>query len=205
MNVKVFFNLVLICLLSACGGYITNTTVDEIYKPPSRTIETRIKSEEAGNTTGDNIHNYMDRLAVKVQTSEGITVVPYKEGFRVIINSELLFSGASHTVQDAPKCVALFKTIKESPYVDYLMEVHTDGEGTRYYNQSLTERRAESLKKLLTDINFPLDRLEIKAYGEDQPIAENSFEWGKYLNRRVEVGVFASEKLKELAKKGPVQ
>ena len=204
MSPKLLFSLSIALFLSACGGYVTNTTVEQQSEPPSRTMETMLKSEEVGNVAGEHIHNYMKDLAAKVETSEGITLVPYKEGFRVIVNSGLLFAEESHTLKDAPKCEAVIDAIKKSPHTKYLLEIHTDGIGSRYYNQFLSERRAESLKDKFKEMNFPMERLVVRAYGEDQPIAENSYEWGKYLNRRVEIGVFASQELKQLAANGPV-
>jgi len=74
---------------------------------------------------------------------------------------------------------------------------HTDNRGSAAYNQKLSDRRAKSVMKwLVTRGEIDADRLEAKGYGMDQPVAENTSEEGRALNRRVQfkiVGVAKRE------------
>ena len=64
---------------------------------------------------------------------------------------------------------------------------HSDSDGDDDYNLALSDKRAKSVMRYLTD-NGQVDaaRLKAKGYGESKPIAENTSEEGKQTNRRVE-------------------
>jgi len=59
-------------------------------------------------------------------------------------------------------------------------------EGTAAHNLRLSKDRANSVKTYLVNSGVDAKRLKIKAYGETHPIADNSTEEGRVLNRRVE-------------------
>jgi OOP family OmpA-OmpF porin len=64
---------------------------------------------------------------------------------------------------------------------------HTDWIGTEGYNQALSERRADTVKKYLTRKGVDANRITTHAYGETKPVAPNDTTEGRALNRRVEV------------------
>lgn len=66
---------------------------------------------------------------------------------------------------------------------------HTDSMGDDAFNRALSQRRADSVKKYLTDKGVAADRLEAKGYGEAQPIADNKTKAGRQENRRVELKI----------------
>lgn len=86
---------------------------------------------------------------------------------------------------DEIKRVADF--MKKYPTTTAVIEGHTDNVGTADYNMKLSQRRAESTVKYLTD-NFGIEasRLSAKGYGLTRPIADNATEEGKQRNRRTE-------------------
>jgi outer membrane protein OmpA-like peptidoglycan-associated protein len=69
------------------------------------------------------------------------------------------------------------------------VEGHTDAIGTDAYNQGLSERRANSVKKYLVEHGVDGSRLSTVGYGESRPIASNETREGRALNRRVELNV----------------
>ena len=77
--------------------------------------------------------------------------------------------------------------LEEDTTATYEISGHTDATGTEAYNQGLSERRANSVMKWLTDNGIGADRLEAKGYGELAPKYDNSTKEGRKLNRRVEI------------------
>jgi len=59
-------------------------------------------------------------------------------------------------------------------------------EGTAAYNMRLSKDRANSVKTYLVNSGVDAKKLKVKPYGETHPIADNSTEAGRVLNRRVE-------------------
>ncbi len=63
---------------------------------------------------------------------------------------------------------------------------HTDSLGTEAYNQALSLRRADSVRRFLIEQGISADRLLTEGFGELRPIANNETEEGRATNRRVE-------------------
>ncbi len=63
---------------------------------------------------------------------------------------------------------------------------YASSEGTAAHNMRLSKDRANSVKTYLVNSGVDAKRIKVKAYGETNPIADNSTEDGRILNRRVE-------------------
>jgi len=69
---------------------------------------------------------------------------------------------------------------------------HTDSVGTDAYNQRLSERRANAVRDVLVNQHgLDASRVDAVGYGESRPVADNSTEEGRAINRRVEAEVEA--------------
>jgi outer membrane protein OmpA-like peptidoglycan-associated protein len=80
--------------------------------------------------------------------------------------------------------------LKDNPSIKVEIGGHTDAVGSESARQKISEKRAESAKKYLMDkFNIPGDRLMIKGYGSQKPIADNKSKEGRAKNRRVEFRV----------------
>lgn len=66
------------------------------------------------------------------------------------------------------------------------IEGHADERGTEEYNLQLSNRRAASVKKFLTDLGVPGKLLDSVGYGENKPVSSASTEDAWAANRRVE-------------------
>ncbi|MCA9562955.1 MAG: OmpA family protein, partial [Myxococcales bacterium] len=68
-----------------------------------------------------------------------------------------------------------------------VIEGHTSSEGSEAYNQSLSERRAQSVVDELVGRGLSASQISASGRGEDEPIAPNDTETGRSMNRRVVV------------------
>lgn len=73
------------------------------------------------------------------------------------------------------------------PNAKLVVAGHTDSIGTEEYNMGLSRRRAKAVKDVLVfAYAIAADRLFLRWYGENQPIASNETKQGRAQNRRVE-------------------
>ncbi|HSR60280.1 MAG TPA: OmpA family protein [Robiginitalea sp.] len=80
----------------------------------------------------------------------------------------------------------IVKLMKEHPEIRFSVEGHTDSDGDAAMNKTLSEARAQTVKTTLVDLGITPERLVVKGYGEEVPVADNSSPEGKANNRRVE-------------------
>ncbi len=66
---------------------------------------------------------------------------------------------------------------------------YTDSIGTAGYNQALSVRRADAVKKYLVDKGIEPNRVYTEGKGAKDPVADNKTAAGRAKNRRVEVEV----------------
>lgn len=63
----------------------------------------------------------------------------------------------------------LVKVLKENPNITIELSAHCDYRGRAEYNERLSQRRAESVVRFLTEHGVEAERLTAKGYGESQP------------------------------------
>lgn len=63
----------------------------------------------------------------------------------------------------------LVKVLKENPNITIELSAHCDYRGRAEYNERLSQRRAESVVRYLTEHGIEAERLTAKGYGESQP------------------------------------
>jgi len=77
--------------------------------------------------------------------------------------------------------------LKSKPKVRIIIQGNTDERGSREYNLSLGQKRAEAVRKALGVFGIGEDRIETVSFGEEKPMAECHDEscWSK--NRRADI------------------
>jgi len=76
--------------------------------------------------------------------------------------------------------------LEANPDLRVRIDGHTDSRGTDAYNQKLSERRAEAVKKFFLENGVAASRLETRGFGESEPAAPNDTPENMAKNRRVE-------------------
>ena len=77
--------------------------------------------------------------------------------------------------------------LNEYPDRTAAIQGYTDSVGSQDYNQSLSERRADSVKSYLAGQGIGSIRLSASGRGQNDPVADNDSAAGRQQNRRVEV------------------
>ena len=176
-----------------------------IGKASGNTAVGAIIGAAVGGATGALIGRQMDKQAEELERDlEGATVERVGEGIKITFDSGLLFDIDSDELHATTKedLSEMAEILKKYDDTNILIEGHTDATGSNDYNQNLSEERAASVAGYLQTIGVNSDRLITEGYGEEQPIAENDTEAGRQRNRRVEVAIYANEKMEKAAERG---
>jgi outer membrane protein OmpA-like peptidoglycan-associated protein len=156
-----------------------------------------------GGTAGALIGASMDRQAAEMEKDlEGAKIERVGEGIKITFDSGLLFSSGSSGLQSKANTnlKKLAVILNKYPDTNVLVEGHTDSDGSEEFNQKLSERRANAVGNQLKSQGVISKRFTIMGYGETQPVADNESDYGKSQNRRVDLAIFANDKLKNAAK-----
>jgi outer membrane protein OmpA-like peptidoglycan-associated protein len=94
----------------------------------------------------------------------------------------------------------LASSLDKYPDSDLLILGHTDSVGAAEYNKGLSVRRADAAAEYLISQGVRRSRVGTGGLGEEEPVASNDTDAGRRQNRRVEVAIYASEKLRNEAR-----
>ncbi len=80
------------------------------------------------------------------------------------------------------------EVLNKNPTLKIEIAGHTDSIGSDNYNLRLSDRRAKSVRDyLVNNGRIAAERMSSQGYGEKRPVATNSTDEGRQLNRRVEI------------------
>lgn len=143
------------------------------------------------------LEDYLDRpeymsnaLFDVVATEKVITSSQMKVG-EVRVDGILFdFDKTELSKADRDELDALGKFMKANPETFSVLGGYTDNIGLEDYNEHLSRMRTEEVADyLMTKHGIDKSRLVLNWYGSDNPVASNSTDEGRALNRRVEVVV----------------
>ncbi len=80
----------------------------------------------------------------------------------------------------------LVELMRNNPKMRVEISGHTDNQGSREHNTTLSRNRAKAVYDYLVSKGIKADRMRYKGYGFDQPVADNATPEGRALNRRTE-------------------
>ncbi len=217
-NVLMVLALVMAVTASGCGlssalkggaiGAVGGGAIGAVIgKQAGNTALGAIIGAAVGGTAGALIGAQMDKQAEEIRNDiKGAKVERVGEGIKITFDSGILFQTDSATLSATAQenVTNLAKILNKYPDTNILVEGHTDSTGSESYNQQLSERRAAAVANLAKSQNVAPARFTVQGYGKAQPIADNTTESGRAQNRRVEIAIFANEKLKKAAEAGTI-
>ncbi len=137
------------------------------------------------DSDGDGVPDHLDKCpgtppGVRVDAEGCPTVLSLRINFG--FDSSAIGTEYNSQLLEAAEC------INNYPGHEVLIIGHTDSTGPEAYNQRLSERRAAAVKNALVErFNIPESKLVTRGDGELRPVADNSTEAGREMNRRVDV------------------
>jgi outer membrane protein OmpA-like peptidoglycan-associated protein len=178
----------------AAGGLIGHAT--------GNTVAGVLIGAAVGGAAGALIGNYMDKQASEIERDiEGARVERVGEGIKITFSSGILFdiNRADLKSSSRAELEKLANILNKYDDTNILLAGHTDSTGSDEYNMGLSRQRAQSVANYLSNQKVNRERFTVSGYGKSDPIASNDTADGRAQNRRVEVAIWANEKLKKVA------
>ena len=154
-----------------------------------------------GAGAGAIIGNRMDKAKAKAAKVQGAKVETVKDtngldAVKVSFDAGILFATgkADLNASSQTSITEIAKVLKENSDMDIAIIGHTDNTGTDKVNNPLSVNRAKSVQNSLKQQGVTNIK-RVEGQGSTNPVADNSTEAGRKLNRRVEVYMYASEKM----------
>ena len=164
---KKLLSVLMIGLLSACAGQTTQ---------PGAAVEER---------------TIKDKAADKGATTELAqpTLSPLKDPSNVLSKRSVYYDYDSYVVKDEYKPLVLShaKYLREHASAKVLLQGNTDERGSREYNLALGQRRAESVKSMMTLSGAKEAQVEAVSLGEEKQRATGQDEAAWTENRRTDI------------------
>ncbi len=192
-------------LLGAGGGAAIGAVVGGLLGGGRGTAIGAIIGATAGGATGAIIGRKMDKQAADLQRDmANAKVERVGEGIKITFDSGILFDTNSATLRPASQADIdkMAAVLQKYPDTNVIVEGHTDSSGSDATNQPLSERRAQAVASATSAKGVDASRISTHGYGASQPVGDNATPTGKQANRRVEVAIFANDKMKKAAEKG---
>jgi outer membrane protein OmpA-like peptidoglycan-associated protein len=110
-------------------------------------------------------------------------------GDKIVLDDRVHFMVNAHIIRGIsyPLLGRLAKLINEHPeYTHIDIQGHTDERGPDWFNDKLSQDRANAVLEFLVSHGVKRDRLSAHGYGKSKPLVERTSEYAWYMNRRVE-------------------
>ena len=145
-----------------------------------------------GGLAGGAVGAYQDRQEAELRrqtAGTGIDVVRDGDVIKLNLPDGVTFdfNRTELKPQFYPALNNVAATLRE--YNQTMVEVsgHTDNVGSEAVNQRISEQRAQNVASYLIGQGLQRERFEVAGYNFRHPVADNSTEQGRALNRRVEI------------------
>jgi len=164
-----------------------------------------------GGLTGTGVGYMMDKQeqdmrnalaqseAIAVQREGNVLALTFRSDFTFAVNSSTIRPGLNNEL------ARVAQVLNAYPQTTLTVAGHTDSTGSEEYNQTLSQKRADSVKNALVQRGVAAYRINAVGYGESQPVGDNETEFGRQQNRRVEVRINPVDQNQQYQNQGQYQ
>ena len=171
---RYFTILTVVVSLTACG-------LGPLKKRGEQTGENQTEDNKYSTTEGESSEKFTNGGSLEVSS--------LNDPNSPLSQRVLYFNLDSHQIKDEDREIISVHAefLAAHPEVTVVLEGHADERGSREYNVALGEKRAKSVKQLMTLQGVTDAQIQVISFGEERPVAlgHDSSAWN--LNRRVEI------------------
>jgi outer membrane protein OmpA-like peptidoglycan-associated protein len=152
-----------------------------------------------GAAAGAGVGHYLEKQKQEIDQIPDANVSQQGETLMVAFPGDVLFDTGSSSL--APGAFSrldqLADTLTRYPDTEVIVKGHTDGAGSEASNQTLSEQRADSVRRYLIGKGISPARITSVGFGESMPLVTNSTMEGRQQNRRVEIELHPNQQMRE--------
>lgn len=139
----------------------------------------------------ERIENIVKKNIPREVVKEVVVEKPVSRGMdnMVLVGVNFEFNSTKLQPEAYPIVFHATQVLLSNPDMNVEIQGHTDNIGSEKYNQSLSEKRAQTVKNYLVSKGVDASRLTVVGYGETKPMADNKTADGRAMNRRIEFKV----------------
>ena len=166
---KKICSVFMICLLSACASQKT--------QPTAEVVERSIGADEGAAAEGSGL------------AAGGPTFHSLQDPGSILSQRSVYYDYDSYTVKNEYRDLVLAhaRFLRDNPDAGVLLQGNTDERGSREYNLALGQRRADSVKNMMTLAGARDAQIESVSLGEEKPRATGHDESSWAENRRTDI------------------
>lgn len=168
-------------------------TKAELNKERQATEKTKAELAQAGKELGQErvARAEAERKAAAAMASlqEIAKVKEESRGMVITLSGSVLFATGKYELLPIArdKLDDVAKALNDQGYKSIVIEGHTDSKGKASDNDTLSLKRAESVRTYLVSRGIPSDKVTASGLGSSRPVADNNTADGRANNRRVEL------------------
>ncbi|MCP5056011.1 MAG: OmpA family protein [bacterium] len=181
-------------IAGAIVGAATGAAVDDHKRGRGALIGAAV-----GGLAGGLIGHTLDRQAEEIDAIPDAQVERREDRLFVAFPNDVMFDTGSHALYPGAysRLDRLVDSLLRYPDTEVVVKGHTDSTGNRDSNLSLSEDRADAVRRYLIAKGVSPSRVTAIGFGEAMPLATNETRVGRQKNRRVEIEIRPSRELRE--------
>jgi outer membrane protein OmpA-like peptidoglycan-associated protein len=181
-------------ILGTLAGAATGAAIDHNKRGRGALIGAAV-----GGLAGVGIGHYLEKQKQEIDQIPDANVQQQGDVLTVAFPGDVLFDTGSSSLAPGAfgRLDQLAATLGRYPDTDLIIKGYTDGAGTEAANQTLSERRADAVRRYLIGKGVSPARMTSVGFGESMPLATNSTPEGRQQNRRVEIELRPNQQMRE--------
>ena len=166
----------------------TEESVTEKASEEETVIPVKVEAAKPTNSETEEEKEVLPQVEETVLTKEKEAEID--EVFE-LATSTITFKSNSNELRlkSIPSLNQVYELLLANPALKIEVNGHTDSSGNAEANQRLSLRRAQRVKSYMVNKGIAAERIKAQGFGSSQPLKSNDYDWGRALNRRVELRI----------------